>query len=82
VGTSKHTGGLAGLHNKPAGCSASGAYAPGPEVEEEEEKKKRIRICAARQFLRSIRLRHTIQLRYFITIIIVQKKNLKDFYNL
>jgi hypothetical protein len=25
------------LHNKPTGCSASGAYAPGPE--EEEEKK-------------------------------------------
>jgi hypothetical protein len=29
-------GGLRGLHNKPTGCSASGAYAPGPE----EEKKK------------------------------------------
>ena len=26
-----------GEHNKPAGCSASGAYAPGPDYEEEEE---------------------------------------------
>jgi hypothetical protein len=37
---SKHTWGLTGLHNKPTGCSASGAYAPGPEEEEEEKKKK------------------------------------------
>jgi hypothetical protein len=41
VGTSKHTGGLTGLHNKPTGCSAPGAYAPGPEEEEEEKKKKK-----------------------------------------
>ena len=27
-----------GEHNKPSGCSASGAYAPGPDYEEEEEK--------------------------------------------
>jgi len=26
-----------GEHNKPSGCSASGAYAPGPDYEEEEE---------------------------------------------
>ena len=26
-----------GEHNKPSGCSASGAYAPGPGCEEEEE---------------------------------------------
>jgi hypothetical protein len=25
------------LHNKPIGCGASGAYAPGPDDEEEEE---------------------------------------------
>jgi len=35
VGTSKPQG-VSGLHNKPIGCSASGACAPGP-VEEEEE---------------------------------------------
>jgi len=35
VGTSKITGGQ-GSHNKPLGCSASGAYAPGPDEEEEE----------------------------------------------
>jgi len=27
-----------GSHNKLKGCSASGAYAPGPDDEEEEEK--------------------------------------------
>jgi hypothetical protein len=32
---SKITGGQ-GLHNKPIGCGASGAYAPGPGDEEEE----------------------------------------------
>jgi len=26
-----------GEHNKPSGCSVSGAYAPGPDYEEEEE---------------------------------------------
>jgi len=26
-----------GSHNKPIGCGASGAYAPGPDDEEEEE---------------------------------------------
>jgi hypothetical protein len=31
-------GGVSGSHNKPIGCGASGAYAPGPvEVEEKEE---------------------------------------------
>jgi len=25
-----------GSHNKPIGCGASGAYAPGPDEEEEE----------------------------------------------
>jgi len=25
------------LHNKPIGCGASGAYAPGPDDDEEEE---------------------------------------------
>jgi hypothetical protein len=34
-------GGLTGLHNKPTGCSASGAYAPGPE---EKKKKKKARL--------------------------------------
>jgi len=33
VGTSKITGGQ-GSHNKPIGCGASGAYAPGPDDEE------------------------------------------------
>ena len=33
----KITGGGYGSHNKPIGCSASGAYAPGP-VEEEEDR--------------------------------------------
>jgi len=38
VGTSKnHGGGGQGSHNKPIGCSASGAYALGPDDEEEEE---------------------------------------------
>jgi len=37
VGTSKIAGGGQGLHNKPIGCGASGAYAPGPDEEEEEE---------------------------------------------
>jgi hypothetical protein len=32
VGTSKITGGQ-GSHNKPIGCGASGAYAPGPDDE-------------------------------------------------
>jgi len=30
LGTSK----TVGLHNKPTGCGASGAYAPGPDEEE------------------------------------------------
>jgi hypothetical protein len=34
VGTSKITGGQ-GSHNKPTGCGASGAYAPGPDDDEE-----------------------------------------------
>jgi len=34
VGTSKITGGQ-GSHNKPLGCSASGAYAAGPDDKEE-----------------------------------------------
>jgi hypothetical protein len=29
--------GLTGSHNKPKGCGASGAYAPGRDSEEEEE---------------------------------------------
>jgi len=33
VGTSKITG-VQGSHNKPIGCGASGAYAPGPDDEE------------------------------------------------
>ena len=36
MGTSKIRGGSR-LHNKPAGCGASEAYAPGPDGEEEEE---------------------------------------------
>ena len=36
VGMSKITGGGQGSHNKPIGCGASGAYAPGPGDEEEE----------------------------------------------
>jgi hypothetical protein len=36
VGTSK-TRGLKGSHNKPKGCGAYWAYAPGPDDEEEEE---------------------------------------------
>jgi len=36
VGTSKITGGQ-GSHNKPIGCSVSGAYAPGPDDEKEEQ---------------------------------------------
>ena len=35
VGTSKIRGGSE-LHNKPAGCGAAEAYAPGPDGEEEE----------------------------------------------
>jgi hypothetical protein len=31
----KKSGGGKGLHNKPIGCGASGAYAPGPDDEEE-----------------------------------------------
>jgi len=37
VGMSKPRGGVSGSHNKPIGCGASGAYAPGPDEEEEEE---------------------------------------------
>jgi hypothetical protein len=37
VGTSKNHRGGQGSHNKPIGCGASGAYAPGPDDEEEEE---------------------------------------------
>jgi hypothetical protein len=33
IGTSKPLGGGSGLHNKPIGCSASGAYTPGPVKE-------------------------------------------------
>jgi len=36
VGTSKPRGGGSGSHNKPIGCRASGAYAPGNDDEEEE----------------------------------------------
>ena len=36
VGTSKIKRGQ-GSHNKPIGCDASGAYAPGPDDEEAEE---------------------------------------------
>jgi len=35
VGTSKITRGQ-GSHNKPIGCGASGAHAPGPDDEEKE----------------------------------------------
>jgi hypothetical protein len=35
VGTSKTHGGDKG-HNKPTGCSASGAYAPGPDDKEDK----------------------------------------------
>jgi hypothetical protein len=38
VGTSKNHGRGQGSHNKPIGCSASGAYALGPDDEEEEER--------------------------------------------
>jgi hypothetical protein len=41
VGTSKITG-RQGSHNKPIGCGASGAYAPGPDDEEEEEEEEDI----------------------------------------
>ena len=34
LGTSKITGGQES-HNRPIGCSASGAYAPGPDDKEE-----------------------------------------------
>ena len=37
VGMSK-LGGGSGLHNKPAGCSASEVYASGPDGGEEEER--------------------------------------------
>ena len=44
VGTSKPQGGRgSGWHNKPVGCSASGAYAPGPDEEEEEEEEFKAR---------------------------------------
>ena len=36
VETSKNSRVGQGLHNKPTGCGASGAYAPGPDEEEEE----------------------------------------------
>ena len=36
VGTYKITVGQ-GSHNKPIGCGASGAYAPGPDGDDEEE---------------------------------------------
>ena len=36
VGTSKSYIGTQGLHNKPVGCGASGAYDPGPDREEEQ----------------------------------------------
>jgi len=36
VGMSKNHRGGQGSQNKPIGCGASGAYAPGPEDEEEE----------------------------------------------
>jgi hypothetical protein len=35
VGTSKKSRGGQGLHNKPIGCGASGAYALGPDYEED-----------------------------------------------
>jgi len=35
VGTSKNSRIVQGLHNKPTGCGASGAYAPGPDKEED-----------------------------------------------
>jgi hypothetical protein len=37
VGKTKNTRIVHRLHNKPTGCGASGAYAPGPDDEEEEE---------------------------------------------
>ena len=48
MGTSKITGGRGGAqgsHNKPIGCGASGAYAPGPDEEEEEESIFRVNSC-------------------------------------
>ena len=39
VGTSKITGGQ-GSHNKPIGCGASRAYAPGSNDEEGEEEEE------------------------------------------
>jgi len=48
VGTFRTT---RGLHNKPLGCSASGAYALGPD----EKKKKRRRIPAIKQMTSRIK---------------------------
>ena len=39
VGTSKNHRGGPGSHNKPIGCSASGAYAPGPALLTKKKKK-------------------------------------------
>ena len=36
MGTSKNQGGGQGSHNKPIGCGASGAHAPGTDDEEKE----------------------------------------------
>jgi hypothetical protein len=46
VGTSKPQGGVSGSHNKPVGCSASGAYAPGPDEEEEEARTSQHLVCS------------------------------------
>jgi hypothetical protein len=35
-------GRLTGLHNKPTGCSASRAYAPGPEEGKKEKKEEKL----------------------------------------
>ena len=53
VGTSKIRGGT-GLHNKPAGCGESEAYAPGPDGEEEEcsERKCTLHINGYRLFVK------------------------------
>jgi hypothetical protein len=44
VGMSK-LGGVPGSHNKPIGCGASGACAPGPDDEDEEEHTIIVRLC-------------------------------------
>ena len=73
-------GGGTELHNKPVGCGASEAYAPGPDGEEEEGKLHSLLTIVTGIKLHTIFYTYTSLLdKYYAkTCVIIQAKNLKN----